>query len=365
MKKILILFIVLLVISACGKSGGNKPENPLNEQVEENKTPVIIEKIELKALEQYITLTGKLEGITDIVLTSETNGKIISINKRLGDWVKSGDEIGKINNKDYEIQFDQAKASVLASTAAFELTELQMESSENLYKREIISKAEFYQATGNYKNALAGLNAAQAGLEQAKKALDNSRFVSPASGYIADLAIEIGETISFGQPICSIVDSKKLIIKTGLGEKEIIRIKKGQKVNIFSGLVSGSFEGVVTGIGIKPHNNSASYPIEIQMDNPEGKLLPGMVVSCRILSDTFSDVFFTSLNNIKQEYDNRFVFVIDEYNIAHKKFVQLGLEVGENVIINEGLELGDQLVIEGMENLEEGSKVDIRQGIEQ
>ena len=263
MKKTLVLLIVILIISACGKKPGNIPENEQINQVEKNKIPVLVEKVELKELEQFICLTGKLEGITDIILTSETSGKIITINKKLGNWVTKGEEIGRIDNKDHEIQFDQASASVLAATAAFDLAELQMESSENLYEREIISKAEFYEATSNYKNALAGLNAAQAGMEQTKKALDNSRFVSPASGYIADLLIEIGETISFGQPICSIVDSRKLIIKTGLGEKEVVRIKNGQNVNIVSDLISGTFEGIITGIGIKPRNNSASYPIEI------------------------------------------------------------------------------------------------------
>ena len=88
-----------------------------------------------------------------------------------------------------------------------------------------------------------------------------------------------------------------------------------------------------------------------------------MVIEARIQSKVFKDVIYTSMNNIIQEYDNYFAFVIIRENIAERRKVTLGEKVGENVIITSGINIDEKLVIEGVENLEDGSVVDIRRGI--
>ncbi len=363
-KYLLITLIVFSILFGCGKESEEKPElSPKGKNNIEKNIPVMVEKVQPKNLQQFIKVTGKLEGWTDIVMTAETSGKIIEIKKHLGDRVAKGEEIGRIDNKDYEIQLKQSEASVLAAEASYEAAELQMQASENLFKKNSISQVEYSQSKSTFKNALAGLNGAQAGLEKAQKAYDNSRFIAPVSGFITDIPIEIGQTISFGQPVCSIVDSKKMIIKTGVGEKEIQKMKKGQQVTISNDGKEDIFYGKITGIGIKPVNNSASYPIEIEIDNPKGKLLPGMVIEASIQSKVFKNVIFTSMNNIIQEYDDYFAFVITEENKAERRKVTLGEKVGENVIITSGIKIDEKLVIEGVENLEDGSVIDIRKGL--
>ncbi len=363
-KYLLITLIVFSILFGCGKESEEKSELSKKGKSNTGKNiPVMVEKVQPKNLEQFIKVTGKLEGWTDIVMTSETSGKIIEIKKHLGDRVAKGEEIGRIDNKDYEIQVKQSEASVLAAEASYEAAELQMQASENLFKNNSISQVEYSQSKSAFKNALAGVKGAQAGLEKSQKAYDNSCFIAPVSGFITDIPIEIGQTISFGQPVCSIVDSKKMIIKTGVGEKEVQKLKKGQQVTISNDGKKDTFYGKITGIGIKPVNNSASYPIEIEIDNPKGKLLPGMVIEASILSKVFKDVIYTSMNNIFQEYDDYFAFVIDSKNKAERRKVTLGEKVGENVIIISGINIDEKLVIEGVENLEDGSVVDIRKGL--
>ncbi len=88
-----------------------------------------------------------------------------------------------------------------------------------------------------------------------------------------------------------------------------------------------------------------------------------MLVQVNILSKTYEDIIYTNLNNILQQYSSHYVYVIDEENTAHKKPVTLGVEIGEVVIINDGLQPTDKLVVEGMANLEEGTLVEIRSSI--
>jgi multidrug efflux pump subunit AcrA (membrane-fusion protein) len=85
-----------------------------------------------------------------------------------------------------------------------------------------------------------------------------------------------------------------------------------------------------------------------------------MVVEGRILSNVYEDVIYTSVNNIKEEYDRLYVFVVDEENRAKKVRVDLGIQVERDVIIADGVDPGQRIVIEGIDNLQDGSLVEVR-----
>ena len=361
MKKIILsLIATMLILSACGKSKPAEEKSNRKTKPQQDKAiSVVVEKVELKNMKEYINFTGKLEGITDITLFSQTYGEVKEIYKKLGDWVKRGQSIGRIDNASHQNQLDQAKASLLAAEAAFEVAEMQMQASDKLYKEQNISEAEYIQSTSSFKAAKAGYDGAKAILENAQLNFNNSQFTAPVSGYIADMNLEIGQTISTGMQVCTIVDSRKLVIKTGIGESGILYVEKGQQVEIHHDSYPEAFTGTITGVGIKPINGTINYPVEIIMDNPKGKLYAGMVVEGRILSNIHENVIFTSFNNIVQEYDQKYLFIIKD-NYAWQRKITVGKKVDENIIITSGIESGELLVIEGMENLEDGSSVEIR-----
>ena len=355
-KVIMLLGAAAILFSGCSKPGGGFDRM----KKEAAPTSVIVEVIKPRDLEEFIKIVGTLEGITDITLSSEVNGKIVEKFKNLGDWVNTGEPIGRIDNADLKNMVDQAEASLLAAQASFDSAQLNLTTSEKLYEGDKISKMAYLEAQIGIKGAQANLEAAKAGLESAQRYLSNSRFTSPVSGYITSISLEVGEMIGAGSPVCSIVNSTKLLIKTGIGESDIRTVNKGQHVSIHYYDYPQKFDGIITGVGIKPLAGTASYPIEIVLDNKDGLLLPGMVVEGYILAHVYEDVIYTSLNNISEKYDDKLVYIIDENETAHKVNVQLGKEINRNVIIEEGLKQGDKLVREGYENLQEGTKVKIK-----
>jgi len=355
-KVIILSGALVLLLSACSKPGGGFDRM----KKEAAPTSVIVEIIKPRDLEEFIKIVGTLEGITDITLSSEVNGKIVEKLKNLGDWVNKGEAIGRIDNADLKNMVDQADASLLAAKASFESAQLNLTTSEKLYEDNKISKMSYLEAQIGFKSAQAGLDAAKAGLENAQRYLKNSMFTAPVSGFITNIYLEVGETIGAGSPVCSMVNTKKLILKTGIGESNILNVSKGLHVSIHYNDYPKKFDGMITGVGIKPLMGTASFPIEIVLDNKDGLLLPGMVVEGYILAHVYEDVIYTSLNNISEKYDDKLVYIIDENDTAHKVNVQLGREIDRNVIIEEGLRPGDKLVREGYENLQEGTKVIIK-----
>lgn len=348
--------MILLIVACQGEQG--TIEQTKDDEV--TKVPVITWEVASRNLKEFVTITGRLEGIVDVTLTSETSGRIVSLTKDLGDKVSKGEVIGYVDNDDLKIALDQARASVVSAEAALDNARLTLNSSERLYKENTISEAELLRARSGYKSAEAGLMSARAGEESAKKRLEQSRFIAPVSGFIADITVDEGETVMMGTPVCTIVDHRKLIIKTGVPEKDIKMVENGQRVELRNGRYSGPITGTVSAIGIQPTQRTASYPIEITLENPDLELLPGMVVQGSILARTFDNVIYTSLNYILREYDTSYVYVVDEEQIARRKSVELGRQIGEYVILSSGIDTGEFLVIDGYANLEDGTPVDVR-----
>jgi RND family efflux transporter MFP subunit len=355
MKRYLIIAMLALALSAfsCGRGKGSAPK------IEDEIQPVTVEELSLRELDDFITVSGKLEGITQVTMSSEASGRVLQVYKKLGDQVSRGERIGRIENDAYQFRQDQAESGLASAQAAFDTAQRNLNYAEESLKRNLISQAEFNGALSAFKGAKAALDGAKAGVEAARSGVSGSFFTAPESGVISNLNITSGQFVAAGQPVATITNASRLIIKTGVGETQIGKLRKGQTVEISQTGVPGTYRGTVRGFGISPLQGSANYPVEIEVASSQG-LMPGMVVSARILTERYTDMLYSSLTYFANEFGKTYAFVIDSANKAHKRQVQLGRIIGENVLIESGVEVGDRIVTSGAENLEEGSKVEIR-----
>jgi RND family efflux transporter MFP subunit len=352
---LIILSIALATLSACKKgkaAADNKPNG-------DDKQTVMVEALQPRSLSEYITVSGKLEGSTDVTMVSETGGRLINLYKKLGDRIAKGEKIGMVDNEVYRIRLEQAEAAELAAQSGFDTARLNLTTSENLFKNRSISQVEYNSALSAFKGAKAGLDGAKAGVESARNAYNNSFLIAPEAGVISNLMVSAGQYLNPGTPVAYITDNKALVIKTGVGESQIGKIRQGQSVDVFAPGKTAPVKATIKGFGIRPLPTSANYPVEIQLSGNNG-LMPGMVVSAKILSGTYQNQIYTSINNIVKEFDRSYVFVIDKENKAIRKEIQTGRIIGENVLIISGVSVGEQIVTSGMENLEDGTAVTIR-----
>lgn len=356
-KLMIVMAFAAFVLTSCRRAG---KKQQFTREAKEKPILVMVQNMQLRNLDKFIKVTGKLAGITDVNLTSETNGKVVEIYKKLGDWVNTGDAIGRIDNYDAKNQLKQAEAALMAGEASLESAAINFESAEKLYEKQMISDSEFLQAKSSLKNAQAGYDGLKVSKEIARKNLENSEFTSPVSGFIAELNLEVGEMVSTGKQIAGIVNSKKLLLKTGISEGDISHVKKGDTVTLIYN--DRQYNGKVKGVGIRPSTGGNNYPIEIELANKNMQLFPGMVVAGRIFSRTFENVLYTSMENLREKYDQQFVYVINDENRAELHIVKLGEKINNNVIIKSGLKPGDKLAIDGIDSLTENALVEIRDG---
>ena len=228
--------------------------------------------METRTLDEYISVSGKLEGSTDVNMTSETSGRILQLYKKLGDKVAKGEKIGKVENDVFLNRLEQAEATKLSAEAALETAKINLDTAEALIKTQSISQAQYNTTLSAFKSVKAALDGAKASLEAARLAYNNSFLAAPEGGTISNLMVNVGQYINQGTPIAYITDDRTFLIKTGVGETQIGKLKKGLAADIYVPGKELPVKGFIKGFGIRPLTTSATYPLEIQLNSTSGSL---------------------------------------------------------------------------------------------
>lgn len=359
-RTVIIVLISITLVAGCSRSGSRRTPQNTQQQAMQTVT-VMAEQVIQRSIDDFLNVTGTLQGATEVIMVSELAGTVKELNFAMGDWIEAGEALGSLDAPQYAIQVDQAKASFLAAKATLDAAEMNKQSTEILWKEHAVSEAEYQQTLSSYTSAQAGYQGAQANLEMAQNTYEASIFTAPVSGWITYLPIQQGDYTTMGTQLCKIVDDRTLVIRTAVSSGDIVSLSTGQNATISIANVKGTHPATVTAIGKSPAPQSSLYPVEITVPNPSEQLLSGMMASIQIKRGTFDNALSTSLENIRQSYDDRYVYVVGADNIAHRTIVTIGSQINGSVIITAGLHDGDWVVTEGIDSLNDGTPVKMRQ----
>ncbi len=351
---------ILMIIGVLTTFGCNKSKRRPNKK-SDKPTSVFIENIQPQSITDFVKISGRLKSVNRVDLISEVSGNIAKINKNLGDYISKGDSLGKLRENDFILRLNQAKASLKSSKFNFEVATKSKNAAEKMFKDKSISFSEYNQTLSNWNNAKSGLEMAKSGLETAQRNYNNSIFIAPISGYISYLPVIDGQHINPGQEICRIVQTKKLKLSLGVSEKDVINIKKGNKVDVFYKPLNLTLSGKIIGVGkdLIPQKNF--YPIEIEINNNDEKLLPGMVVDATIHTISHNNVIILPVDAVARYYDTHYVFIASDKNIAVKKEIKIQKVIDNKVVVKSGIHFGDKVIVSGTDDIENGTKLKINQ----
>ena len=374
MKKIIIAIAVFLLIVTPFILKGNK-EN------KENKAEYIKEPIQARTITQIVEATGTIEPINTVSIGSQVSGRIEQIFVDYNTQVEKGQQLAQIDTSLFEAQLQQAKANINNAQATLARNQALLEYDtktyhryKNLYDRNLVSKNDLDSAESAYKSDLAQVAAAKAQIMQAQANfatasanMGYTKIVSPVKGTVISKEVEVGQTVaaSFQTPTLFTVaeDLTKMRIETSVSEADIGKVKEGQEVEYtLDGYPDSVFKGVVTQVRLSPttESNVVTYTVVIEVENEEGKLLPGMTANVSIITGKKENILtvpnvalkFTVAGN-KQKYDKKGIW-IDKKG----KPVRINIETGVSddsysEIISDEIKEGDVVYVR---NLASGKK---------
>ena len=174
-----------------------------------------------------------------------------------------------------------------------------------------------------------------------------------------DRDIEPGEVVSPGAPITVLHRVDRLKAVAGVPENDIVAFRVGGEATIEVDAFPGrTFEGRIHLIGPAAVDPSRTFPTEIAIDNPGGELRPGMIARVALVKRRLEDVVVVE-RDVLQDRDAGPVAVVADGGVARVRELTLGASEGNRVVVDEGLALGEWLIVTGQRGLIDGQGVDV------
>ena len=337
MKQIITLTTLALLVIGCSEK---------KETVKEVAIPkVTVKKIKATEEKESLTYSGTIEADNTVSLGFSVPGRISKVNVQEGQKVKRGQLLASIDQTTYKNAFDIANAGLEQANDNFKRL-------SGLYEKGSLPERDFIAV----KVAVAQANANK---NLAAKNLTDTKLYAPFSGIITAKMTEMGATAAPGVPAFTVMKTDKVYAKASIAESEISKLKMGTDAEVEIASLNETFNGIVAIINPSADAITRTFNVKVRLDNKDDKLLPGMISKLKInTGNTVNVITVPSESVVRDANDILYVFVVKE-NKAIKKRVSLGSFKGNEVIVTNGLSIGDAVVIAGNKNLKDGQTVSL------
>lgn len=356
-KKWIIMVIVVLVVAAASfgayKLFFAKANKEVNFQTETVKRRDIASSVQATGV-----IRAKIGA--EVKVGARISGKVEKLYANIGDVVKKGQVIARLEQEDLLAKVNEAKMNLKVADANLDLSQKSLKRMQNLYAKDFVSKDKVDVAERDYKGAVAQANQIRETIRFNETQMSYANIYAPISGVIASVTTQQGETVSASSlnvpTFVTIVDLNRLEIYAYVDETDIGKIKPGFDATFtVDSFPDKDFKGKVTAIYPKAtiQDNVVYYITVISIENPEGKLKPDMTVNATILLNKRENVLAVPNKSIKREGGKKVVTVL-ENNRPVQKAVKTGWKDSAYTEIVEGLKEGDKVVTGEAEKKEEG-----------
>ena len=299
-------------------------------------------------VEEKISAIGTLNAINDVVVLSETQGRVLKVNVEVGDYKKAGSVL-------VEVDSELKEAAFMAARVTYERAKKDLLRYEALSSEHSVSDMQIEQARWSSQSAEAQFIAA-------KRQLSDTKITTPISGIVTARYVNVG-TMVMGAPqatqIANVVDISKMKAKIFVAENDVFRLHVGDPAEVTTDVYpETSFAGKVFTVASKG-DEGHTYPVEVLLENPRQQLRAGMFVTISIEPRSSGAGLVIPREAIIGSFQDAKVFVVKN-KIASLRSVAAVKELGTNVEISSGLQVGEEVVTDGMSNLSDNAPVTVR-----
>lgn len=357
MKNILLIILLSIIFVSTGCVKHEHVKTPLVNGIE-------TQTIKVQKVDDFYETSALIKSKTTSIVSSMLMGRITSIRVNEGDYVREGQILLTIDNRDLSQKAAGAKAGLVgaqkAAQAALQgkqLAEKTYQRYKMLYDEKVITRQEFDTifmkkevADLEYQRALEGVNQARAGLGEVGVYQSYSKVTSPISGIVVRKNIDVGSTAIQGQPLFTIEGPSNMEILAQVNEKYLGKVKKSEnvKLDVDGKIFDAKITNIVSSI------NPVTHTFLIKLDSKG--LTAGSYAKILIPVGEKEAVLVPESSVVKKGQLTG-VYTVDEDNIISYRLVKLGKTYDKKVEILSGLSDGEKIIITGTEKAIDGGKI--------
>ena len=341
----------------------------LDVQAQDTPPPTVVtHQIEVLPIEAPDSFTATVEAIEGVEVQARIQGFIEEVLLTPGQMVKAGDQLFTIEPDQYNAEVSAAQASVAQAEAQRVRAQSEAARQQELVNRRATAEVNLEQAQADFRVAEANVTAAQAGLDLAEINQSYTTIVSPITGKIGRALITKGNFVgpSAGS-LAQIVQLDPIRVVFSVPEQLLLDMqqsgvaKTGAETVTFNLMLANGTEyaqpGTLEYVDNQVDSATGSVAVRIVYQNPEAFLLPGQFVTMVIAEKDPKSLPVEPQTAVLQDREGRYVFVVKDDNTVAQTRITTGPRVETGWAVTEGLQGGEQVVIEGVQRLQNGMTV--------
>lgn len=335
-KPVFLFAFAVVFVTACGSKEEKK--------IKQSAVKVTVQQIEKKGRQEELSFSGTIEADNAVSVGFSVPGTVSSVSVQEGQFVHAGQLLATIDATEYN-------NALLIADAGLEQAEDMFTRLNGLYQKGSLPAKDFIEIKTKVAQARANKNLSV-------KRVNDTKLYAPMPGIITAKSVEKGATAAPGVPAFTIIKTDLVYATISVPESEIGKLSRGQQAEIFIATLGQSFSGKITIINPQADQVTKTYAVKVQLKNPGGKLLPGMIAQTKIATgSSVSQITIPAMAVVRDADDITYVFVTDEHQKVVRKRVTASGVQGDDVIISDGLNQGDKVVVSGQTRLKDGVTV--------
>ncbi len=359
MKKLIVLSLILIMalgLAGCGKKQKSVP-----------KAIVELKDIKEEQIIEGLDSTGRINAEFDVNLVARIDGYLQKKFFEEGSIVKKGDLLFQIEPNTYAARVNEATANLQSAQAAYTDARKNLVRAEQLVKDDYISKADYDNKLALHDQNRATLAASKAALTQAQINYGYTKIYSPINGKIGKIFITEGNYVTPSSgTLATVVSLDPIFVDFSLKSSSYLKMKKASETEDLSDIsveitladdTKYSQKGKIKFIDNIIDETSGTVQVRSVFENNQKLLVPGDFVQVQITLNTPKTVLMVPQESVLESEKGKYLYVIDDKKIAHKRDIEVSEEYKGNWVVTKGVEVGDKVAMTGLQYIQPEAEV--------
>lgn len=358
---------------------------------------VKVEEVKEGEVNEPIRLLAEVSANANVAIVPKVSGTLREIYVKKGDAVKNGQVLAKLDQTDYILGVRQAEAALEMANASLkqaregngaaesghssyeiakrglEIAQANYDRTKALFEAGAASQSQLEQAEAALHQAQsqlnqakqgmaaievaeAGVRQAQVGLERANSSLNDTVIRATADGIVSSIHYDTGALVGPQGPVFTLIDLDPVLVKLNVSENNLAKFKTGMEVDLNVPAQSAAVKGKVKYVGLQADAQSKMFPVEIEVANPDRRLVPGMKAEVLAKDPESKKGLLLPTDAIMEQDGKKYVYVT-EGDKAVKREVTVSEGNSSKVVVLQGVNAGDKVVVKGQSNLRDQAKI--------